>query len=111
MKNKKQELNINQLFEIALNRIDYPRYQWDGGDQSVYVSNQEIICRAEFWQRLTKTYKFHIDHKLGKENEKNPHWLKFATIYFQLVITNGNTKKFWHDFLKPTPREIKKVSI
>lgn len=97
MKKKIHPLNSYQLFELVLERAHYPRYIWEGGDDTVYRSEAEIICNTEFWKQLIEHSGFILG--LKRENPKNPHWLKYAKIYFTLLITSSGTDKFWRDIL------------
>ncbi len=109
LEDKIKVLRVHDLFEIAVKRSGYSRYQWDGGDDTVYRTDTEIFSDSEFWQGLVAVTARYHNASLGKGTDKNPLWLRYAVIHYKLFITDGNLKKFWLDFLNVTPRELRKL--
>ena len=95
---KKTELRNCDLVEIAIKKANYPRYQWDGGDDSVYRSDAEIFSDRRFWEKLIESLKYK-NPKLKIDNKQSPNWLKFAILHFKLSITQADTISFWKDLL------------
>ena len=95
---KKPELSFYNLFEIAIEKANFPRYEWHGGDDTIRNSDMDIITDSRFWKQLIYNMKYRLKLK-DKDLENDNYWLKYAFIYFKLHITKGNCKKFWKDLL------------
>ena len=96
----KRELRESDLFEIALQKANYPRRVWDGGDDLSYRSNEEIASHQEFWQRLVEHLRYRNPDLQKRETKERPHWLRYAETHFKLILTKSDTREFWKKLLK-----------
>lgn len=66
----------------------------------------EMLLDPLFWQALGKALGWTFDGKFSRFSEtmtfgefEKRHWKTHAHQYFDLVLTGGNTEKFWKELL------------
>jgi len=119
---------INKAIKLAIEKGGYVKGGWDSGIKwnpkfgengikswngslPVYIAYAEIILDPEFWQSLGKALGWEEDEvvpydlsKLDKFEwiirfHRLPRWRFNAQRYFDLVLTGGDTEKFWNNLL------------
>jgi hypothetical protein len=60
---------------------------------------QEIALDPSFWQALGKALGWNVTGRQLAMNSK-PNWQIWATRFYDLILTGGDTEKFWADLLQ-----------
>lgn len=109
---------MNEAIKLAIEKGGYPA-QWDelygqavfsDNDGGYFANNYKMVLDPLFWQALGKALgwgeiDFSIPHYYNRQDPKPSCILCQAHIYFDLVLTGGDTKQFWKDLLPPAVLE------
>jgi len=60
---------------------------------------QEIALDATFWQALGKALEWGVD-KRDEGGVYKPSYRAYAEVFYDLILTKGDTEAFWRDLLK-----------
>lgn len=106
---------MNEAIKLAIEKGGYkfsPIIEWYRPIASIYADHckpldyplNSVFSDPLFWQALGKAL---IDHRrwrrpitVNKGLPDKPVWLFHALRYHELILTGGDTERFWKDLLK-----------
>lgn len=105
---------MNEAIKLAIEKGGYNKVIWDDlyeqpnfqdGDGGYFVNYEKILMDKDFWESLGKALEWKINENLSfnaKPFKYTPIWVLRARDYFDLVLTGGDTEKFWEELLTST---------
>jgi hypothetical protein len=91
---------MNEAIKLAIEKGGYKTVSEEHWKQ--YGVKEFIILDPLFWQALGKALGWNETDKLAHDLHSpdiEPLWYLFAMEYFDLVLTGGDTEKFWKELL------------
>lgn len=73
--------------------------EFRGGGDTRTLHESDIALDPFFWRALGKVLEWRIVGPTKKDNDHNPEWYYQALEFYDLILTGGDTKKFWEEIL------------
>lgn len=81
---------------------DWSVWNRDDNGSSICPSHTETLWDPSFWQALGKALGWRIVGPTKKDNDHNPEWYYRALEFYELILTGGDTEKFWEELYPST---------
>ena len=77
---------------------------WFGQSQNLTLGYAQIALDPLFWQALGKALRWakQVQSVISWHKNEVPTWQNRAHRFYDLILTGGDTEKFWEEILKST---------